>query len=242
MQIMQLSDLNLRRLKPLEGAPNIMVDKKRLRAFKFYNFKTPHEGNILKQRLELLEQTLGPSFPHTIIQDALVFEKQKLYCSIMEYIFPQVPLDFLKIPDDFLRKILLTISQTIEKLHEQGIIFGDLHFHNVVLDAEFSPHLIDFENCSIDGLHGTHWPSIMAEFVGKTFKCTSNYMTPNFDRICLLVSIIHSLTKQNPRNLSARQLCELSEKSSILNSIRPYILELKKHGMDAEIPYLDQII
>ena len=136
-----------------EGRPHAGLDARKADAVQ----RVEHEYAMLK-RLEGI-----PGLPHAL--DLLWVGEHRFL--VMEYIADGVPLSRtmgtrypLTDPNataedrqrytDWALDIYRQVSQTLDEIHERGVVYGDLHMFNILVRADDSIALLDFEvSCDI---------------------------------------------------------------------------------------------
>lgn len=147
MKCINLNYLNLNFVEKFKGS-NATIQKCEYEE-NLYIYKEFYNKNYLKKNISKIN-TLNKInlncgiFPAYLVYDELNSEYSGY---LTEYVKYNNALILKKNTDKITR--LLKIKESIIKLHKEGIIHGDLHFGNILVDLNtYDNKIIDFDNCS----------------------------------------------------------------------------------------------
>lgn len=209
--------------------------------YKFYDYLPRNILERKEKKLFLLND--GEKIPNVVIPSALIKNNDLLYGCIMKYIKNSKSLVQYKNSNCFIM-FLYEISLTLKKIHKdpRNIVVGDLHFNNILIDKKGQHHFIDFDSCMIDGISQDSIPNSLVRYAGVRDDFDFE-ISPETDRLCMLLSAINSLLDKNIDSFSMYEYDKKAEKIQTLKNMRSIVLKVKNNsGGIPDVPYLSDVI
>jgi hypothetical protein len=207
--------------------------------YKFYdNIKF-----IKNKERKLMLLNNGQNNLNAVIPHILIKNKNLIYGCAMKYISESVSLIEYKKSDHYIH-LIYDVSSSLKEIHNdpRNIAVGDLHFNNILVDKDMKHYFVDFDSCLIDGIPQDRLPRSLMTYIenGRGFCSEANKDT---DRLCMILSLIHSLFGTDIDNINMNIYDEKAEKINTLKNLREYVIGIRNntYGIPS-LPYLHEII
>ena len=117
---------------------------------------------------------------------------------------------------EFIGRTLLSLLETIQVLHQQGIVIGDLNDTNVSFDLQGNVYFLDTDSWAVDQL-----PCQVCMDSFKDPKLQQHFFTPQTDMYAAAIIVFKSLVRLHPfggtMNPDISLLDRMSRKQSVLS-------------------------
>lgn len=222
-----------------EGDTSIIYKQGNL-LYKIYLKREPHKREILDilVRNESLRK-IG----------ALPIQKIKVntgnYGMVMRYIpntktylkFSKTNFDI----DNFLN-LFITLSKNLKKIHEENIKFSDLHHNNILINDNFEPYFIDFDDAIVENYTSQHiccMCRFLHELEDKSHDFISHVIKDmNLDREALFIMFVDTLFNVEIEKMNEYEYYKFLDfiSSSFPEHFINILESLKKNAL-LDIPY-----
>ena len=197
-----------------------------------------------QRKIELLGE--GEPLPITVMPQIEYLDNDLFRAFAMEYLKNCIPLFDIKNRSKFIQdffKIIFKVSESVETIHQdpRNIVIGDLNFDNIIIDSQLNPHITDVDSFKIDGIPNDTIPAIFDDYLKQKGIAIINN-EQNDDRMCLILSTLYMLFKQNIMQVPMYEYDKTAEKLKSLRNMREIVLEIKKSPIIPEVPYLHELI
>lgn len=149
METINLSSINMNFLESFMGSFST-IQKCEYNG-KFYMYKKFDNINFFKKNMKKFQKLNEIDNEYLVMPEYFVFDdyEQEYNAYLTKFINYQKSSVIKTLDDKIVR--LNAIKNNINKMHDLGIIHGDLHFGNILLDVNsYQNKIIDFDNCSYE--------------------------------------------------------------------------------------------
>jgi eukaryotic-like serine/threonine-protein kinase len=167
-----------------------------------------------------LERVAQQQHPH-IVRVREFFYEDKDPCLVMNYIEGETLHDLVErdgaIPEEVVVPLIMTIAESLVRLHELGLVHRDATPANIVVNKNYEPTLIDFgiavnilphdSSSSIANVSG-HPKFAPCEQLNPSDEDVDPqiYRDPKLDIYCLAATLYFAITAKEPKTATARQI------------------------------------
>ncbi len=140
---------------------------------------------------------------------------------VMPYIKKSVELQEIinkNISKENLFDIMISLSENLEEMHKQGIIYGDISDSNIIVDEKLNPYYADMDGTIVDGIGHSNIPKLL--FDNKFI----NDMTPTkeLDVFLLNLLFVNLLSKQNVSRMTKEELLNVVNNLDTSDDLKEY--------------------
>ncbi|MBQ9833675.1 MAG: hypothetical protein IJO33_00555 [Bacilli bacterium] len=244
MEIIKYNDINFERLEklPKQGNFSTIYCQGDVCYKLFENLNDAEIEVMLRKFLEMDGiQIVGAIFPKT-----LIMHNNKFVGYTMDYYKGAITLfDMFQsryVSCKALFSYVIKATDVLKKLHENGIIYQDLNFENILVDNEDNIHFCDMDACCYNNLISPFIPAVM-QSLWINYRKETDVFTEKVDRISMLTSLLHLIYAKEIQEITPRKYDKLSRNVRTLENLRPIFDMLVDVNRDVEdIPYLDELI
>lgn len=121
-------------------------------------------------------------------------------------------------------KIFLKISKTLELLHQNNIIYGDISESNILIDSNLNPYFIDMDGALVNGIGQCNIPKILFNnnFIEKFIPSKSQDIT------ILNMLFINILSNKKASQLTKKEYLKLIDQMNLNLKIKNYFKQIVK--------------
>lgn len=147
METIKLSSINMNYLENFIGSYSIV--QKCEYSGKLYAYKRINNVKIFEKNINKLKKISKINLDCLITPKYLVYDDSvnELNAYLTDFVDYKACSELLTLDDKVER--LYSIKKSIQSMHDIGIIHGDLHYGNVLIDSDsYTNKIIDFDNCA----------------------------------------------------------------------------------------------
>ena len=138
--------------------------------------------------------------------------------------------------------ILKELDILIRKAHQLGIVFGDLHFDNVLVNHKNKPFLIDFDSIKIAFMNSYTISRLLSSFLkNNNLNINGICIGINTDNLSILLSILYMFVGDDLFNLDKVSDDKLVMSIPFLQEIVDILKEVNKRKEIPSIPYVSEL-
>ncbi|MDD2435918.1 MAG: hypothetical protein PHI05_02540 [Bacilli bacterium] len=140
---------------------------------------------------------------------------------VMPYIENSIELGEIvntNISKEQLIKVLIRISETLENMHKENIIYGDIGESNIIVDEKLNPYFVDMDGAIVDGIGRSNVPKL---FFGNKFV-KDDTPSKELDIYLLNILFINLLSKQNVSKMDFEELFKVIDNLDISDGLKQY--------------------
>lgn len=245
MQKINFNDIDFSSLKKLAQQGNtstIYTDG--TNCFKILDKFYDEEKELLYKKLLNMD---GINIPNVLLPKELIIKNNKLQGYSMDYLKDSIPL-----LDRFMTRYVdckelfdyvTKASNILKKIHQNNIICQDLSFENILVDKQDNISFCDLDGCSFGEHISPFLSQITKRFLIDYRKEEKVYLSPNIDRISMMISFYYLIYLKELQKLTKKQYNKLSKEIVTLENLREFAnILVDKNNSINEIPYLDEVI
>ncbi len=130
----------------------------------------------------------------------------------------------LKLNKEEIFKIFIKISKTLELLHQNNIIYGDISESNILIDSKLNPYFIDMDGALVNGIGQCNIPKILFNnnFIEK-FNPSKNQ-----DITILNMLFINILSNKKASQLTKKEYLKLIDQMDFNFQTKNYFKQIIK--------------
>ncbi|MDD2181297.1 MAG: hypothetical protein PHW32_02895 [Bacilli bacterium] len=177
--------------------------------------------DFLKEKEQKIELLMNKEIEGTIPVLSKVITDGKFSGYIMPYIKNSVELK--EINNNYINKenlinIMIKLSKTLEEMHKNRIIYGDISDSNIIINDKLTPYYADMDGAIIEGIGQSNIPKLL---FGNKFI---DDMTPTMELDIFLLNVlfVNLLSKQNVSQMSKEELLNVINKLDVTNDLKEY--------------------
>ena len=243
IQITEINFDNLTRLKRQGTFSLILRDDQR--CYKFIRHLNKNQKKHLAHKLKYFDKLNDNCF---LIPENIIMDNDELIGYTMKYFDNSIDLynkytksdsiDFSEFNHD-LRKS----SKVLREFHKKGFVFLDMSFSNILKSEDGDIKLCDFDGTVYkENVELPITSQILNDYL-VDYKNKKIKVSPNTDRLSLLLSMYVALFKKEIENIKEEEYDYLANRIRSLKLLKYYYkILLDKKREIPEIPYLDRIL
>ena len=137
---------------------------------------------------------------------------------------------------------LYDVCHLLKNLHKHGIVVGDFHFHNVLLQNE-QIYMIDFDNVRIGNMLA-YTPSFLLQAFTQLYEMPlkAESINEETDRLSLLLSTLQIFLGDQTIFLSGKNVEEMRERYVLVNNIMAELSRVIKKREIVDIPLPSDLV
>lgn len=144
-------------------------------------------------------------------------------------------------------KVLKQASLTLKNLHDNGIVFQDISYFNILFDIDdySDVKFCDLDGCSYKRFHSKVVAYDLYRYYKEIKGATFISQSPNTDKLIMILSLFNLLFRYEIEEISDDEYTNLSSKINTLANLKDYFLALRDDTFDmygSELPYLHEVI
>ncbi len=248
MDKIKLNDIDLSSLKQTEfqGTKSTVYEDGD-KCIKILNGLYPKEKRLLHNKfLEMDGMTInGVLLPTSlIIQDNVlegyIMDNFKNSATLYDFFASQ---RYINCKELF--EALKKASKILKDIHNNGIIYQDLSFENILINKSGNVMYCDVDACSYKNHTSFFISKLLFQFLfDYRHEVELNFRpSKNSDKLSMILSLLNLLYLQEVQNLSRWEYHSLSRHISTIKNLKPYVRELLNLENEIpELPYLDEVI
>lgn len=208
-----------------------------------YKIFKDQKTTLMKEKQRKLELLKTKSLSNNIILPNIIIEDKDQMCGVIQNLIKGFELnEFYKmINEDTLFDILLSVSKDLAKMHGKGMVVGDMHFNNILVNKNNEHFFIDTDSYGVDNFKAEDIPYALANYC--SLMNYSDSPNQNTDRLCLLLSIFQMYFERNILSFSEYTYDDKAEQSKYLYYLKDIFLDLKYSSNELmDVPYLHELV
>ena len=136
--------------------------------------------------------------------------------------------------------VVLKCCDIIKKAHQEGIIFQDLSFSNILIDKDDKVMFNDIDSCTYQGISSHYISNILNHYLDYAGYEDINF-TKETDLLSFFLSFYHLLYYKEIQDLSKKEYYQLFNKLQTIRNGHNVFSRVKRTA-GVRIPYLDELI
>ncbi len=245
MNKINLNDINLQAFKKTKyQGPNSTVYENKDICIKILNGLYPNEKEILYNKFIDMENI---KIDGVLLPIDLIMKDNTLYGYTMHNFKNSTTLNifftrnrFTNCSDIF--KAIKKASIILKNIHNNGIIYKDLSFDNILIDKNDNIMFSDIDSCCYKNYNSPFTSYLLMNFINNYRKESIN-ISENLDRISMIISMFYLIYQKEIQKISQKEYNFLSNFLNTLENSKIYINALlNKNEPIPTIPYLDELI
>lgn len=243
METINFCDINFEKLKVVSvksTESHVFLDSENMQIYKFFKNSDIYDLCLKSEKLKLLKTKRNLS--EIVIPNAKIISPG--FCGIRENYIDGI--DLINIKNKYnkmfvILEILIEISKSIKKIHDNKIIITDLNANNIRITDDLISYFLDALSYKINGIPSIVCSAIYYEYIKKNkYKLTK---TQNMDKISFILICFEILFDKSIFDITSYDFDEMEEKIKCLRDLRPIFNLLKDNQIYIpDIPYLHEVV
>ena len=209
---------------------------------KIINGLFPYEKRDLYKKFLEMD---GIKINGVLLPTGLIIKDNNLYGYTMNNFKNSINLnDYFdkKIDYAILFDIIKRVSVILKEIHNNQIIYEDLSFDNILIDASFNIMFSDIDGCTYKNYSSPFISYILNNYISN-YRGEDIHISKNLDRISMMLSMIYLVYKEEIKYLDVNYCEHISKDIKTLQNLKKYVkIFVDKKSDISNIPYLDEII
>lgn len=135
------------------------------------------------------------------------------------------------------------ISLILRQIHNNGIIYQDLSFENILIDKSGNIKYCDLDSCTYKNNRSEFISRLLNSFLIDYRKQKQIYVSENLDRISMMLAFFQIVYVKELQKISRRKYHSLSDNIKTLDNAKEFAnILLDRNNPISDIPYIDELI
>ena len=213
------------------------------KCYKFLDSLYPEEKSDLYKKFLDMD---GMEINGVLLPQDLIIEDSRLKGYTMEYFENSMPLSYKFLKRYFNCNELFVYvekaSKILRNIHNNGIIYQDLSFENILVDDKGNTMFCDIDGCSYKEHTSPFFSAIFKEFL-VDYRNSKIYEEEDIDKVSMILSFYLTLYAEVLQKITKKQYHTLSDNIQTLENLRHIAnMLVDKNRPIQDIPYLDEVI
>ncbi len=113
---------------------------------------------------------------------------------------------------------MIKLSQALEDMHKQDIIYGDISASNIIVDMHLNPYFVDMDGAIVEGIGNSNFTELL---YGNKFV-TDITARKELDIFLLNILFVNLLSKQNVARMTAEEFFKVLNNLEISENLKKY--------------------